>query len=80
ALNSSPHQEKEDQQPKKLPIHNKKDKSQENSNHVLLEVKIRHTLATKPFQPTLKVLADLERDDPKFAFPATQLIGLYRRL
>jgi hypothetical protein len=28
----------------------------------------------------LKVLADLERDDPKFAFPATRPVGLYRRL
>jgi hypothetical protein len=26
------------------------------------------------------VLADLERDDPKFAFPAARLVGLYRRL
>jgi hypothetical protein len=32
------------------------------------------------FQPILKVLADLERDDPKFAFPAARLVGLYRRL
>jgi hypothetical protein len=28
----------------------------------------------------LKVLEDLERDDPKFAFPAAPLVGLYRRL
>jgi hypothetical protein len=26
------------------------------------------------------VLADLERDDPKFAFPAARPFGLYRRL
>jgi hypothetical protein len=26
------------------------------------------------------VLADLERDDPKSAFPAARLVGLYRRL
>ena len=44
------------------------------------EAETRHTLATEPFQPILKVLADLERDDPKFAFPAARLIGLYRRL
>jgi hypothetical protein len=37
-------------------------------------------LATEPFQPVLKVLADLERDDPKFAFPAARIVGLYRRL
>jgi hypothetical protein len=37
-------------------------------------------LATEPFQPILKVLADLERDDPNFAFPAARLVGLYRRL
>ncbi|KAJ5382087.1 uncharacterized protein N7496_004515 [Penicillium cataractarum] len=40
----------------------------------------RHIQATEPFQPTLKVLADLESDDPKFAFPAARLVGLYRRL
>jgi hypothetical protein len=28
----------------------------------------------------LKVLADLERDNPKFALPAARLVGLYRRL
>ena len=28
----------------------------------------------------MKVLADLERDDPKFAFPAARLVGIYRRL
>jgi hypothetical protein len=44
------------------------------------EAVTRHTLATEPFQPILKVLADLERDDPKSAFPAAQLVGLYRRL
>ena len=33
-----------------------------------------------PFQPVLEVLADLERHGPKFAFPATRLVGLYRRL
>jgi hypothetical protein len=44
------------------------------------EEETRHSLATEPFQPILKVLADLERDDPKFAFPAAQLVGLYRRL
>jgi hypothetical protein len=44
------------------------------------EAETRHTLATEPFQPILKVLADLESDDPKFAFPAARLVGLYRRL
>ncbi|CAG7935628.1 unnamed protein product, partial [Penicillium olsonii] len=87
APNSSPHQEKEgDQQPSELPILDEKDKSQENSDHVPLpstsqqEAGTRHTLTTEPFQPILKVLADLERDDPKFAFPAARLVGLYRRL
>ena len=37
-------------------------------------------MATEPFQPTLKVLADLECDDPKFAFLVARLIGPYRRL
>jgi hypothetical protein len=40
----------------------------------------RLTLATEPFQPILQLLANLERDDPKFAFPAARLVGLYRRL
>ncbi|CAG8372084.1 unnamed protein product, partial [Penicillium salamii] len=30
--------------------------------------------------PILKVLGALESDDPKFAFPAARLVGLYRRL
>ncbi|CAG7994582.1 unnamed protein product [Penicillium salamii] len=88
APNSSPDQENEtEQQPTELRILSEIDKSQENSHHVppLLSVSqqeadTRHTLATEPFQPILKVLADLEHDDPKFAFPATRIVGLYRRL
>ncbi|CRL31170.1 hypothetical protein PENNAL_c0210G04548 [Penicillium nalgiovense] len=82
APNSSPHQEKEgDQQPSELPIRDEKDKSQENSDHVpLQEAGTRNTLAAEPFQPILKVLGALESDDPKFAFPAARLVGLYRRL
>jgi hypothetical protein len=44
------------------------------------EAETRHTLATEPFQPILKVLADLERDKTNFAFPAARLVGIYRRL
>jgi hypothetical protein len=44
------------------------------------EAETRHTLATEPFQPILKVLADLERDETNFAFPAARLVGIYRRL
>jgi hypothetical protein len=44
------------------------------------EAETRYTLVTEPFQPILKVLADLQRDDPKFAFPAARLVGLYRCL
>jgi hypothetical protein len=44
------------------------------------EAETRNTLATLLFQPILKVLADLERDDPEFAFPAARLVGHYRRL
>ncbi|KAI3286507.1 hypothetical protein DTO002I6_8178 [Penicillium roqueforti] len=75
-----------DQQPSELPILDEKDNSQQSSDHVPLpstsqqEADKRHTLATEPFQPILKVLPDLARDDPKFAFPAAQLVGLYRRL
>ncbi|KAI1828818.1 hypothetical protein DTO027I6_10282 [Penicillium roqueforti] len=50
------------------------------ASHSQHEEVTRHTLATEPFQPILKVLAGLERDDPKFAFPAARLVGLYRRL
>ncbi|KAJ5037716.1 hypothetical protein NUH16_011315 [Penicillium rubens] len=75
-----------DQLPSELPTLSEKDKSQESSDHVPLPsplqqgAETRHTLATEPFQPILQVLADLERDDPKFAFPAARLVGLYRRL
>ncbi|CAG8875843.1 unnamed protein product [Penicillium salamii] len=80
-LNSAPRQEKEgDQPPRELPILGEKAKSQEISDHVPLEAGTRHTLATEPFQPILKVLGALESDDPKFAFPAARLVGLYRRL
>ncbi|CAG8021927.1 unnamed protein product [Penicillium nalgiovense] len=79
--NSSTGQENEaDQLPRELPILGEKDKSQESSDRVPLEAGTRHTLAIDPFQPILKVLADLERDDPKFAFPASRLVGLYRCL
>ncbi|CAP86914.1 hypothetical protein EN45_043900 [Penicillium chrysogenum] len=86
--NSSSDQEKQgEQQPNELPILNDKGNNVDPSDHVpplpshsQHEVVTRHTLATEPFQPILKVLADLERDDPKFAFPAARLVGLYRRL
>ncbi|CRL27394.1 unnamed protein product [Penicillium camemberti] len=87
APNSLPHQEKEgDQYPSELPILNKKDKSQENSDYIPLpspsqqEAETRHTLATELFEPILRVLVELERDDPKFAFLAARLVGLYRHL
>ncbi|KAB8067036.1 hypothetical protein BDV29DRAFT_163884 [Aspergillus leporis] len=85
--NSSPDQEKGEQQPSELLILSDKDNNGEPSDHVpplpspsQHEEETRRTLATEPFQPTLKALADLERDDPKFAFPAARLVGLYRRL
>ncbi|KAJ5240468.1 uncharacterized protein N7469_002059 [Penicillium citrinum] len=36
--------------------------------------------ATEPFQPIFKLLAELEQDDPKLAFQAARILGLYRRL
>ncbi|KAI1829393.1 hypothetical protein DTO027I6_9608 [Penicillium roqueforti] len=86
--NSSPGQEKEgEQQHSQLPILSDKDNNLETSDPVppLLspsqhEAETKHTLAIEPFQPILNVLADLERDDPKFAFPGVRLVGLYRRL
>ncbi|CAG8040556.1 unnamed protein product [Penicillium nalgiovense] len=87
AANSSPDQEKGEQQPDELPSLSDKDNNQETSDNVppmpspsQHEEETRHTLATEPFQPILNVLADLERDDSKFAFPAARLVGLYRRL
>ncbi|OGE46835.1 hypothetical protein PENARI_c102G12309 [Penicillium arizonense] len=80
APNSTPDQEKGEQQPSALPIVCEKDNSQEASDHVPpqlslspQEAETRHTLATEPFQPILKVLADLERDDPKPPFPRLDL-------
>ncbi|CAG8307688.1 unnamed protein product [Penicillium salamii] len=78
--NSSADQEFEDQQPSELPILGEKDNSLETSDHVPLDTEARNPLAKEPFQPILKVLADLEPDDPKFAVPAARLVGLYRRL
>ncbi|KAJ5144443.1 hypothetical protein N7526_001951 [Penicillium atrosanguineum] len=46
----------------------------------LQEATPKDVLVTKPFQPVLEALADLERDDPKLAFQAARLVGLYRRL
>ncbi|CAG8239147.1 unnamed protein product [Penicillium nalgiovense] len=87
ATNSLPDQEKGEQQPGELPSLSDKDNDQETSDNVPSmpspsqhEEETRHTLATEPFKPILNVLADLERDDPKFAFPAARLVGLYRRL
>ncbi|CAG7947806.1 hypothetical protein PENNAL_c0952G01983 [Penicillium nalgiovense] len=85
--NSSPEQGKEGkQQPSALPILSDDD-SQDNPDNApplpspsRQEEETRHTLATEPLQPVLKLLADLERDDPKFAFQAARLVGLYRRL
>ncbi|CAG7981852.1 unnamed protein product [Penicillium nalgiovense] len=88
SANTSPDKEKEgEQQPCELPILSDRDNNLESSDHVpplpspsQHEEVTRRTLATEPFQPILQVLADLERDDPKFAFPAARLVGLYRRL
>ncbi|KAK9847465.1 hypothetical protein MYU51_018703 [Penicillium brevicompactum] len=90
APNSSSDQEIEgDQQHSELPILREQETPQETSDHVppmvgeMITLQIfllGHTLATEPFQPILKVLAVLERDDPQFTFPAARLVGLYRRL
>ncbi|OQE60736.1 hypothetical protein PENNAL_c0300G03435 [Penicillium nalgiovense] len=87
ASNSSPDQGKGEQQPCELPNLSKKDNNVEPSDNVppltppsQHEEETRHTLATELFQPTLKVLADLESDDRKFAFPAARLVELYRHL
>ncbi|CAG8165693.1 unnamed protein product [Penicillium nalgiovense] len=64
-----------------LPSLSDKDNNLETSDHVPpMEAEIRHALATEPFQPILKVLAELERGYPKFTFPAARLVGHYRRL
>ncbi|KAJ5982640.1 hypothetical protein N7451_012740 [Penicillium sp. IBT 35674x] len=45
-----------------------------------LEAVSKDALLTGPFQTVLETLADLERDDPKLAFQASRLVGIYRRL
>ncbi|CDM38189.1 unnamed protein product [Penicillium roqueforti FM164] len=92
SLNSSPGQEKEGgQQPSESLVLSDREKSMEKSletpDYIPLspsllrhDKEIKHTLAIEPFQPIIKVLADFERDDLKFAFPAARLVGLYRRL
>ncbi|CAG8944665.1 unnamed protein product [Penicillium salamii] len=85
AQTSSTDQEIGDRQHNELPILDEKDNSLETSDHVPLpfsqqNADARHPLATDPFENILKVLADLERDDPKFAFTAARIVGLYRRL
>lgn len=34
----------------------------------------------QPFEPAMEALARLEREDPKLAFQAARIVGLYRRL
>ncbi|KAJ5209864.1 hypothetical protein N7491_009673 [Penicillium cf. griseofulvum] len=67
--NSSPDQEKEvKQQPSEKPVLNDKNDNMEPSDHIPPlsspshhEEVTRHTLATEPFQPILKELAEVER-------------------
>ncbi|CEJ62921.1 hypothetical protein PMG11_11406 [Penicillium brasilianum] len=40
----------------------------------------RPSLRDQPFAPAMEALARLEREDPKLAFQAARLVGLYRRL
>ncbi|CAG7957140.1 unnamed protein product [Penicillium salamii] len=40
----------------------------------------KNELAVEPFQPVLEILKQLEEEDPKLAFQAARLVGLYRRL
>ncbi|KAJ5671396.1 hypothetical protein N7507_000523 [Penicillium longicatenatum] len=46
----------------------------------LQEATPKDALLTGPFQTVLETVADLERDDPKRAFQASRLLGIYRRL
>jgi hypothetical protein len=40
----------------------------------------RPPLMDQPFEPAMEALARLEREDPKLAFQAARIVGLYRRL
>ncbi|KAJ5701410.1 hypothetical protein N7488_008958 [Penicillium malachiteum] len=40
----------------------------------------KESLANEPLRPTLEALAELDRKDPKLAFQAARILGLYRRL
>lgn len=40
----------------------------------------RPALMNQPFEPAIEALARLEREDPKLAFQAARIVGLFRRL
>ncbi|OKP14853.1 hypothetical protein PENSUB_5734 [Penicillium subrubescens] len=40
----------------------------------------RPSLGDQPFAPAMEALARLEHEDPKLAFQAARIVGLYRRL
>ncbi|KAJ6003814.1 hypothetical protein N7540_013260 [Penicillium herquei] len=39
----------------------------------------KDSLANEPLRPALEALAELDRKDPKLAFQAARILGLYRR-
>ncbi|KAJ6004626.1 hypothetical protein N7540_012995 [Penicillium herquei] len=40
----------------------------------------KESFANEPLRPALEALAELDRKDPKLAFQAARILGLYRRL
>ncbi|KAJ6016585.1 hypothetical protein N7540_011176 [Penicillium herquei] len=40
----------------------------------------KESLANEPLRPALEALAELDQKDPKLAFQAARILGLYRRL
>ncbi|KAJ6004700.1 hypothetical protein N7540_013069 [Penicillium herquei] len=40
----------------------------------------KDSLANEPLRPALEALAELDRKDPKLAFQAARILGLYRRM
>ncbi|KAJ5982583.1 hypothetical protein N7451_012683 [Penicillium sp. IBT 35674x] len=82
ATESMQDQNKEqDSQPNGVPPQSEENTSQpKTSTEPPLEETSKDALLTGPFQTVLETLADLERDDPKLAFQASRLVGIYRRL
>ncbi|KAJ6016518.1 hypothetical protein N7540_011109 [Penicillium herquei] len=46
----------------------------------MADLESKESLANEPLRPTLEALAELDRKDPKLAFQAARILGIYRRM